>query len=246
MQPVKKRVMQGAGSDRVTEPAHRRIASMSDNQTHTRRRPTLGGRLRAPFCGRRGALLGVCAAVLLVFFAIAVGSGFGFGFGFGGSNRFTSKPISFSYPGAWHARTNELDLETSEEWPIVALSPQPMDVSCTAADTTASEWVTCREPISHLRRNSVLAVWFSGAAPNWTLAQEPGQRITVDGITGKWQQTSGVGDYPNVGATVLVDVYLQLPNSPGNYYEMFAEVRGPETAKLIAQLRAMVDSVRFS
>lgn len=64
----------------------------------------------------------------------------------------------------WHARTYPMPPAPFSSW-LVWLSPQPMHAPCVTRHGTHNTTITCGDPVSHLRPNSLLAYWTSNANP---------------------------------------------------------------------------------
>ena len=159
--------------------------------------------------------------------------------------RFSSAgALSFDYPATWHARTYAMPPAPFSTW-LVWLSPQPMHRPCVTRHGTHNTTITCRDPVSLLRPNSILADWTSNANPAWRFAQQRGVRITVSGRHGKWLVQTDTTRAPRLGETETITIVVPRPVGSDSWYQLTVFLRGPDTARLEAQIKTMLRSVHW-
>jgi hypothetical protein len=128
---------------------------------------------------------------------------------------------------------------------LVWLSPQPMHRPCVTHHGTHNTTITCGEPVSGLRPNSILAYWTSNANPAWRFGQERGAQIAVGGRRGKWLVQTDTAQAPSLGETEVITVVVPTPGSRDSWYELTSFLRGPDTARLEAQVKTLLQSVHW-
>jgi hypothetical protein len=152
--------------------------------------------------------------------------------------------LSFDYPATWHARTYAMPPATFSTW-LVWLSPEPMHPPCVTRHGTHNTTITCTDPLSRLRPDSSLAYWTSNGAPGWRFGQQHGIPITVGGRDGKWLAQTDTTQAPRLRETEIVTVVVPRPVGSDSWYQLTAFLRGPDTARLEAQIKAMLRSVHW-
>src|ERR1700758_2046038 len=120
-----------------------------------------------------------------------------------------------------------------------------MHPPCMTRHGTHNTTITCADPVSHLRPDSILAYWTSNAEPAWQFAQERGVRITVGGRHGKWLVQTDTTQAPRLRETEIVTVVVARPGSGDSWYQLTVFLRGPDTVGLEAQIKAMLHSVHW-
>jgi hypothetical protein len=162
----------------------------------------------------------------------------------GRTTHFSTAGLSFDYPATWHARTYPMPPAPFSGW-LVWLSSQPMHRPCVTHHGTHNTATTCGEPVSGLRPNSILAYWTSNANPAWRFGQERGAQITVGGRRGKWLVQTDTAQAPSLGETEVITVVVPTPGSRDSWYELTSFLRGPDTARLEAQVKTLLHSVHW-
>jgi hypothetical protein len=152
--------------------------------------------------------------------------------------------LSFDYPATWHARTYAMPPAPFSTW-LVWLSPQPMHPPCVTRHGTHNATITCGDPVSHLRPDSILASWTSNAERGWRFGQQHGVQITVGGRQGKWLVQTDTTQAPRLRETAIVTVVMPRPVASDSRYQLTVFLRGPDTARLEAQIKAMLRSVHW-
>jgi hypothetical protein len=105
--------------------------------------------------------------------------------------------------------------------------------------------VSCGDPISHLCRNSILAYWTTNTNPAGRSRPGPGVPITVDGRRGTWLVQTGSAQAPSLGEIEVITLVVPIPGARDSWYQLTALLRGPDTAGLEAQLKALLRSTRW-
>jgi hypothetical protein len=159
--------------------------------------------------------------------------------------RFSTPGLSFEYPATWHARTFSMPPAPFSSW-LVWLTPQPMHPPCVTRHGTHNTTITCGDPISHLRPDSILADWTTNTNPAGRFRPAGGVPITVDGRRGTWLvQTGGSAQAPNLSETEVITVVIPTAGAGDSWYQLTAFLRGPDTARLGTQLKTLLRSVRW-
>jgi hypothetical protein len=127
---------------------------------------------------------------------------------------------------------------------IVWLSSQPIHPPCVTRHGTHNTTVTCAEPISRLRPDSILADWTSNTALG-EFRSGPGRPITVGGRHGIWRVQSGSAGAPDIGETEVITVTVPIPHSRDSWDQLTAMLRRPNVPGLTARLETMLESVRW-
>ena len=150
---------------------------------------------------------------------------------------FSGSRISFRYPAGWQAESDPEDV--SNFWALVVyLSNQPLHPPC--AITIDSK--TCGPPLSRLSKGSILAVWSEDAFPGWTFKRARGMPLRVGGHRAKLRLTrSACG----VGAKAMLDVVVDRPDAPDNWFEFRACMTRPGIASRERQIRTLLSTVHF-
>ncbi len=156
---------------------------------------------------------------------------------------FDAAGISFDYPAAWHARSYPIPPASFTRW-IVWLSPQPMHPPCITHHGARNTTIDCTDPISHLDRDSILAYWTTDTELGG-FHSGPGTPITVGGRRGIWRVQTGAGQAPNLSESEVITVIAARPGTRNGWDQLTALLRGPDTVLLVAQLKAMLRTVRW-
>ena len=129
--------------------------------------------------------------------------------------------------------------DVSSFWALVVyLSNQPLHPPCVI--TIDSK--TCGPPLSRLSEGSVLVVWSEDAFPGWTFKWARGTALRVGGHRAKLRLTrSACG----VGADVMLDVVVDRPDAPDNWFEFRACITRPGIATRERQIRTLLRTVHF-
>jgi len=153
---------------------------------------------------------------------------------------FTGNGMSFAYPSAWHARRYQVASSFSSL--IVYLSPQGMHAPCVTRHGTHNTTISCRQPITRLRPNSILAFWSISSTPNWSFKDAQGTPRRIGGRAAKLRVThEGCG----IAAQQTIHAVIPMPGSGDSWYELIACIRGPQTSARQHQVRDLLRSVRF-
>jgi hypothetical protein len=152
--------------------------------------------------------------------------------------------ISFDYPATWHARTYPMPPAPFSTW-LVWLSPQRMHAPCMTRHGTHTTTITCGDPLSRLRPNSILAYWTSNADPAWRFRLQRGVPITVAGRRGKWLVQTDTAQAPRLGETEEITVVVPTPATSDSWFQLTVLLRGPDTAGVEAQVKTMLRSVHW-
>jgi len=153
---------------------------------------------------------------------------------------FTGNGVSFAYPAAWHARRYRV--ASSFSTLIVYLSPQGMHPPCVTRHGTQNTTIICRQPITRLRPNSILAFWSINSAPNWSFEHTPGTPLDIGGRAAKLRVTH---ESCGIAAQQTIHAVIPMPDSGDSWYELTACIRGPQTSARQHQVRDLIRSVRF-
>jgi len=153
---------------------------------------------------------------------------------------FTGGGVSFAYPSAWQARRYEVTPSFSSV--IVYLSPQAMHPPCVTHHGTVNTTIICKQPVSRLDHNSILASWSTNGWPGWSFTRAAGTPLRVGGRRAKLQITHG--SY-GIGATEMMSVVIEQPGTTDDWYQLDAFIRGPNTSLHEDQVRQLLRTVRF-
>jgi hypothetical protein len=154
---------------------------------------------------------------------------------------FIGEGVSFAYPSAWQARRYEVTSSFSSV--IVYLSPQAMHPPCLTHHGTVNTTISCKQPVSRLDRDSMLARWATNGWPGWSFTRAPGIPFRVGGRRAKLQITPG--SY-GIGAEEMMSVVIEKPGIPHNWYELDAYISGRDTSRHEHQIRQLLRTVRFA
>jgi hypothetical protein len=154
---------------------------------------------------------------------------------------FRSQDLSFRYPSVWHARQYS-EISTMSRW-IVYLSNQSMHQPCITRHGTHNTTITCKQPVSQLHTDSILAWWSETGNPAWSFGTARGVPLTVGGRQAKLVITQ---DSCGVAASVEMDVVVQIPGIADNFYDFIACIRGPAISRLQQQVRELLDTGKFT
>jgi hypothetical protein len=187
--------------------------------------------------------------VVVVVAAAAIGSVVAFS---GSGSRladasFPGYQLSFRYPAAWK-RKDWCWIGTSV-FPLTLLTKAPAAPTCQPGSSLTSQ--TPFPPPQHLGRNGVVAWWFAAdrrnptpLKPNADLDGRPA-RITV-----RRQSTRRtLSSYVNcrTGKTQrFLTAEVETPSSSASQIDFGAVICGPDFAAGLADVRKMLDSVRFT
>jgi hypothetical protein len=150
---------------------------------------------------------------------------------------YRSSLLSFEHPAVWKAYPYQGRGELHFQ-PIVYLSTQQVHDPC----TTQGKETTCGLPVGHLQSGGVLVVWqFPYMLPGTGLGSS-GAAIRVDGRRARRVATSG-GMCRPIGADRTIDVLVK--QSPTNYVEVTACLRGPHLALAEKSFDDLLASTRF-
>jgi hypothetical protein len=158
------------------------------------------------------------------------------------TTRFSGGGITFRYPAGWTAETDPA-FTFSFTTLIVYLSDERMGSPCLVTTTATTLMKTCGAPLSRLSAGSVLASWWEHGRPDWTFKRDArGMPLRVGGHRAKLRVTRvSCG----VGADVRVDVIVDRPANPDNWYEFSACIRGPGIQHRERQVMALLKTVQF-
>ena len=147
-------------------------------------------------------------------------------------------------PPGWHVYRPQGVMPAQFVYPIGSITSAPEHVTChrtTNGDATAF-W--CDPPRPKLRPDGVLIDWV------WIDLERPecaacgGSPMTIDGWHAAWQVEAP--DCGGVGATQTIDVRVFEHRWVRVWLELRACIRGPDTARADATVRAIVRSLRFA
>jgi hypothetical protein len=148
--------------------------------------------------------------------------------------------VSFAYPAgwskaAWASVSSFTDL-------VAAVSNQHLRTPCFRSGNSSS----CGQPLSQLQDGAVLVEWWQNGFPNWTLAKQQGNPITVDGLEAKLQEGSrNWGECSGLGADRWINVVIASPQA-SNYWQFVACMRGPGKRAETAAATAILASAHLS
>ncbi len=149
-------------------------------------------------------------------------------------------PIHFRYPSDW--MTKQLSDSTTMSEPMVALSSQTMSDPCT---TTGNTTRCTYFPIDSLQPGGVVLEWSAQGFPGRPFGAKPGRVITVDDYPAKIS-----GDDPVCGGYLKADrslsVVIARPGVPDNWYQLDACFRDPGADAAVAEVMALLKTVRIS
>lgn len=155
--------------------------------------------------------------------------------------RFHRGGVSFEHPVAWRVHRYRNDNSTGSTL-IAYLSNQRLHSPCRIRHPHHATIATCHRPLSELRRGSILAAWTNNGAKGWSPQRAPGRWIRIGGRPAKLHLNHASC---SIGADVELDAVIPISRAPHNWYEFTACIRGPGTAALERQTRALLRSVRF-
>jgi hypothetical protein len=152
---------------------------------------------------------------------------------------FHSDAVAFRFPATWTTYDHDMPLSTLSS-PIVYLSNEPLHAPC----ETHGSSVTCGPPIDQLGPHDVFVTWSENGSPMWTFAHDAsGRPISVGGHRAKIRIEHGNGGCAHLDGDTSVEVVIQ--RFPENWYQMSACLRGPGVAAAEAQVRSMLQTVKF-
>jgi hypothetical protein len=126
---------------------------------------------------------------------------------------------------------------------IVFLSNEPMHSPCITHHGIDNTSITCTQRVKRLYPHSIVASWSHAGNPAWSFRRAAGTPLTVGGRHAKLLVEAGDC---GVKASVVMDVVIQIPRVSDNYYDFSACIRGPGTAAIERQARALLNTVRFT
>ena len=154
--------------------------------------------------------------------------------------------LSVRYPPGWHVYPPQGVMPLQFVYPIGSITSAPEHVAChhkTTGDATAY-W--CDPPRPTLRPGGVLIDWM-WMSPMVTSRGEwlafGGAPLMVDGWHASLKVVAPACD---VGATQELDVRVFPTRHSRFWLELHACIRGPDTARADATVRAIVRSLRFA
>jgi hypothetical protein len=151
--------------------------------------------------------------------------------------------LAFKYPASWAAR--EYDEVSSFSTLVVYLSNQPMVAPCKTTKSAKSTSVNCGLAVEHLGRGGVLAWWSLDSGPGWSFGKDaPGEPINVGGHRARLSM-SMTPQCGRIGADAAIQVVVEPPQVPDNWFQLDACIRGPGVSTAEAQVRALLASTRF-
>jgi hypothetical protein len=149
--------------------------------------------------------------------------------------------VRFQYPAAWAAHTYPDDVSSFSTL-IVYLSNQQLHPPCVTHHGQHVITKICGPPVDHLAPASILASWTADGFPGWTFSHAKGKPLRVGGHLAKLLVThSACG----IGADVTMDVVVDEPAVPYNWYELRACIKGPGINRFKQQVRALLKTVHF-
>lgn len=158
-----------------------------------------------------------------------------------GRERFNADGLSFTYPAGWRARRYQENSSFSSL--IVDLSNQRLHAPCVTRHGRSNTTITCREPLEHLQRGSILVSWTTNGFPGWSLRHAPGSQLRVGGREAKLEVTS---NSCGIGADEMMQVVIAMPASADNWYQLDACIRAPNPASSEREVRQLLRTVRFA
>jgi hypothetical protein len=190
----------------------------------------------------------VIGAILVVVAAAAIGSALAFS---GTGSRLTGASfpgyqLSFRYPGSW-LRTDWCWVST-DVFPLTLLTTSHSAQPCEENSQFGSG--TPLPPPQRIDRNGVSAWWFasdrvlSSLRPNATVGGQPA-RITVKRESTRRTEKSYVNCSTGTKQQFLTAL-IRGPSSDLSQIEVGAVICGPDFASSLADVREMLDSVRFT
>jgi hypothetical protein len=121
---------------------------------------------------------------------------------------------------------------------IVYLSNDQLSPPCAVTPTST----TCGPPLEQLSAHSLLVSWSADGFPGWTFKRAQGRALRVGGDRAKLRLTKSTC---GIGADVLMDVVVERPHIPDNWFEFSACIKGPGINKLERQARKILATVQF-
>jgi hypothetical protein len=156
---------------------------------------------------------------------------------------FHAQGLTFDYPSCFipHTYTDVSSFTAS----IVELSNEATHPPCRRLEVSGVVGDVCSWPMARLGPGGVLIDWIDFGFPSWSIRQDRGTRLIVDGRPAS-EQISTPGACGDLGAdeTVLVDIANSANASGG--YRMQACLRGPDLMTQSVAITRMVESVRIS
>jgi hypothetical protein len=123
---------------------------------------------------------------------------------------------------------------------VAAVSNQSLTSPCTHSINS----VSCGPPLDRLERGAVLVMWWQNGWPTWSLADQPGDATTVDGLAAKRQDPANMTDVcVGLGADSAMQVLVDRDSA--NYFAFQACFRGPNIEAERTQALAILASARL-
>jgi hypothetical protein len=184
-----------------------------------------------------------------------------------GTARFSGWGMSFRYPRAWHSFVPPW--RPGIEWPTALAfeSTEPMRNTCpfrTDSNGVGSGGFPCGQaPVRRIRPGGVLVTWTTSGSGTNNLSQAPGRPAKIAGqearlFAGRAEASvQAVGTAGNagwspviarpscaiLGASWVIEATINI--GPGSVDQMLACIRSPGTSRSIAQVLAMLRSLRL-
>jgi hypothetical protein len=154
---------------------------------------------------------------------------------------FDSQYVRFDYPSDWSAKTYQVISSFSDA--IVFLSNRAMHVPCVRQNTAVGYSVTCTPPLSRLGYDGVYVQWSVWGFPNWTLAGQRGQPISV---SGRPARETVVSSHPDCMGDAQQDINVVIAQTDeGAFYRMVACLSGPDLSREHSEVQAMLASTKI-
>ena len=178
---------------------------------------------------------------------------------------FSGWGMSFSYPRSWHSFVPPW--QRGIDWPTALAfeSTEPMRNSCpfrTGSYGVVSGGFPCGQaPVRTIRPGGTLVSWATTGAGINNISQAPGRPVTIAGhearlLSGRAEASAqAVGMVGNafrliarpscamLGASWVIEATISI--GPGNVDQMLACIRPPGTSRSIAQVLAVLASLRL-
>jgi len=154
-----------------------------------------------------------------------------------GLSEFKNFLLRFDYPSGWNSVV--LREDTMSSLSIVYLSHEA-NPRC-----SAPYGITRPDPLPQcgLGSDGVLVEWSENGSIVWTFARQLGQPVTVDVQPGKERVVSGAENC--VTGTQQSVTLVVARTVPDNWYGMDACLRGPDLARELSEIQAMIASAKI-
>jgi hypothetical protein len=151
--------------------------------------------------------------------------------------------LSVRHPPSWKPR--HFDVQSEFSTAIVYLSNQPLHNPCIRKHLGPEHFsVRCGEALDRLRPGGVVVEWSESGFPGWTIDNAPGHPVKVDGLRARLRTRDN--QCGRLGADRRMELAVQKPGAPDNWYTFRACFRGPDLASTEAALRDLIASTRFA